>query len=393
MRVLALGACLFWVGCSGAITEPPIDSGIPAADAGRVDAGVPDAGAPDAGAPQDAGLDSGVVDAGLPDAGPPDAGPPDVGTEGDGDFTLTTFTTQPELTNQGAPRGKTFTFTMDSTKSVIFDGGDPTLIPSKPRLLTRQINVYIPAKYVDGTKAPILVIQDGAGPFTEISYALDNLTTAVDPLRRIPAFIAIAVQNGGNDAQGSERGLEYDTMSDRYARFIQLEVLPAVLNDGAIKAAYPNLKLTDDPEGRATYGCSSGAAAAYTMAWFRPDLFRRVITYSGTFVAQQDNGQPEAVAYPLGAWEYHSSKQLIANAAVKPLRVFLNVNENDNGAGTAESTHHNWVLANQRMAAVKKSKGYHYRYVFGTGLGHCDSRAWKSTLADTLVWVWRGYPL
>src|SRR3954470_22762319 len=80
----------------------------------------------------------------------------------------------------------------------------------------------------------------------------------------------------------------------RYARFVELEVLPAVLSDPQIKAAYPGLSFTSDPEGRAALGCSSGAAAAFTMAWFRPDLFRRVISYSGTFVAQQVNTQPEA---------------------------------------------------------------------------------------------------
>jgi enterochelin esterase-like enzyme len=314
-----------------------------------------------------------------------------VGTEGDGDFTLATFPTQPELTERGAPKGKRFTFTMDSTKSAIFDGSDPTLTPSKPRLLTRQISVYVPARYVDGTPAPILVIQDGPGPLGEISLALDNMTISTDPARRIPAFIAIAVQNGGNDAQGSERGLEYDTLSDRYARFIELEVLPAVLANPQIRAAYPNLAFTDDPEGRATYGCSSGAAAAFTMAWFRPDLFRRVLSYSGTLVAQQNGGQPESAVYPLGAWEYHSSKRLIASAPLKPLRVFLNVNEFDLRYTDPESTFHNWVMANQRAAAALKDKGYHHRFVTAKGLGHCDGRALQATLADALAWVWRGY--
>jgi enterochelin esterase family protein len=129
----------------------------------------------------------------------------------------------------------------------------------------------VPARYRDGTPAPLLVIQDGPGPIDLVSRALDNLTASSDVSRRLPAFIAIAVQNGGDDAQGSERGLEYDTLSDRYARFVQLEVLPAVLANAQIKAAYPSLKFSDDPEGKATYGCSSGGAAAFTMAWFRPD--------------------------------------------------------------------------------------------------------------------------
>ena len=405
MKTTTLAASIFCLvagGCTGSISGLPpgsdggddldagvIDSGTDPADAGDDDAGQIDAGDVDAGpndaGPIDAGIDSGVRDAGRDY---------DAGTMGDGDFTINPpYTTQTDLQNHNAPRGHAYTFVMDSTQSLIFDGGDPTLIPSKPRSLTRQIKVYVPAKYVDGDPAAMLVVQDGPGPFNELSYALDNLTNATDRARRIPPFIVISVQNGGNDAQGSERGLEYDTMSDRYARFIEHEVLPAVLAEPAIKAQYPNLRFTSDPEGRATYGCSSGAAAAYTMAWYRPDLFRRVISYSGTFVAQQDNGQPEAAVTPLGAWEYHSSLQLIANTPMKPIRAFLNVNQNDNGSNTSEAGHHNWVMANQRMTAALAAKGYHRRFVLANGLGHCAGEAWQSTLADALIWVWRGYPI
>jgi iron(III)-enterobactin esterase len=392
---LAVAAGLALSGCTGVISTTPADqhpdASLPPADAGSpVDAGVPDAGVPDAGAP-----DAGVADAGAPDAGTDagviDAGDP-FGTDGDGDFTVDTFNTQPELTDLGAAQGQHFTFSMDSTKSIIFDGGDPTLDPAKPRLLTRQIDVYVPARYHDGDAAPFMVIQDGPGPIDAISRAIDNLDGTADAGRWVPPFIAIGVQNGGNDAQGSERGLEYDTLSDRYARFIELEVLPAVLADANIHAAFPNLRFTSDPEGRTTYGCSSGAAAAFTMAWFRPDLFRRVVSYSGTFVAQQDNGQPEAAIYPLGAWDYHSDLQLVLNTPVKPLRVFLNVNEFDNGYDQPESGYHNWVIANQRMTDELGMQGYHRRFVLAKTLGHCDARAWQATLADTLVWLWRGYP-
>ena len=313
-----------------------------------------------------------------------------MGTEGDGDFTISDLKTQPELTDKGAPKGKSYSFTMDSSKSVLYDGKDKTL-DQGTRSRTRGINVYIPAKYVDGTPAPIFVMQDGAGPMTEVSRALDNLTISTDPNRKLPAFIAIGVQNGGGDSFHSERGLEYDTVSDRYARFIDTEVLPAILADAKIKADYPKLKFTDDPRGRGVEGCSSGGAAAFTMGWFAPQLFGRVVSYSGTLVAQQTDGQPESVMYPLGAWEYHSSKKIIANSAVKPVRIFINVNENDLRSTDAESTNHNWVMANQRTAAALKAKGYHYRFVLAKGVGHCDGRALQSTLADALVWVWRGY--
>jgi enterochelin esterase-like enzyme len=180
-------------------------------------------------------------------------------------------------------------------------------------------------------------------------------------------------------------------MSDRLARFINDEVLPAVLADPAIKAAYPRLAFTRDPWGRAVMGCSSGGAAALTMGWFRPDLFRRLITYSGTFVDQQDDDAPEEATWPFGAWEYHSGKKLIETSALKPLRIFTHVSEHDLRANDPEETQHNWVMANRRTAAALQAKGYHYRFVFSRESRHCDDRVFDQTLADTLVWMWRGY--
>src|SRR5438132_2408298 len=135
--------------------------------------------------------------------------------------------------------------------SQIFRGDDSTLEPEKKAVRKeRQIFVYVPAAYRDGTKAPILVIHDGPGQLKLVRNALDNLTISKDRNRKLPAFIAIAIENGGDDGKKSERGLEYDTMSDRLARFIHGEVLPAVLNNAEIKAAYPRIALTDNPWGR-----------------------------------------------------------------------------------------------------------------------------------------------
>jgi enterochelin esterase-like enzyme len=281
---------------------------------------------------------------------------------------------------------------MALAESKIFPGTDSTLEPEKKAVRKeRKIFVYVPAGYKDGTKAPLLIIHDGPGQLPLVRNALDNLTISKDAKRKLPAFIAVAVENGGNDGKNSERGLEYDTMSDRLARFINEEVLPSVLNNTEIKAAYPRLGFTDNPWGRAVIGCSSGGAAALTMAWFRPDLFRRVIAYSGTFVDQQDDDAPEEAKYPLGAWEYHSGMKLIEKTEVKPLRIFTHVSEKDLRPNDPEETHHNWVMAGQRTAAALKAKGYHHRFVFSKETGHCDKRVFEQTLADTLVWVWRGY--
>jgi iron(III)-enterobactin esterase len=327
---------------------------------------------------------------------------PDVSSEGDGDFELgPTYTKDPNLTDRGAKKGTKFSFTMKSSDSKIFKGDDATLTKppkaGKESSFSRNIIVYVPALYKDGTEAPVLIIQDGPGPIDSISRALDNLTISDDPMKKLPPFIAVAVQNGsdrdGADGQGSERGLEYDTMSDRYSRFIDTEVLPAVTTDPAIKSAFPGIKFTKDPEGRGSFGCSSGGAAALSMAWFATDLWHRAITYSGTFVDQQNHTQPEAMIMNLryGAWEYHSDAELIKSTPNKPLRIFLNVNENDNGKGRPEEEHHDWIVANQRTAADLKEKMYRYKYIYGKGLGHCAGQIQDATIAEALSWAWRGY--
>jgi len=315
------------------------------------------------------------------------------GTDGNGNYQVgPEYKLDHDLTDQGNPKGKAFEFSMILADSKIFRGDDSTLDPmKKPVRKERKIYVYVPASYKDGSKAPILVIHDAPGQLNLVRNALDNLTISKDPNRRLPAFIAIAVQNGGNDGKKSERGLEYDTMSDRLARFINNEVLPAVLNNAEIKAAFPHIALTDNPWGKAVMGCSSGGAAALTMGWFRPDLFRRLIAYSGTFVDQQDDDAPEEAKYPLGAWEYHSGMKLIANVEKKPLRIFTHVSENDLRPKDLEETHHNWVMAGQRTAAALEAAGYTHRFVFSLGTGHCDGRVFEQTLADTLLWIWRGY--
>jgi len=314
------------------------------------------------------------------------------GTDGNGNVVIgADYQIDPDLMDRGNPKGKYFEFSMRLADSKIFRGDDSTLDSRKPVRQERKIFVYVPAAYNDGTKAPVLITLDGPSRLNLVRNALDNLTISPDASRKLPAFIAIGVENGGNDGKGSERGLEYDTLSDRFARFINDEVLPAVLSNAEIKAAYPNIAFTQNPWGKAVMGCSSGGAAALTMGWFRPDLFRRLITYSGTFVDQQDDDAPEEKQYLLGAWEYHSSMKLIEKSEKKPLRIFTHVSENDNRAKDPEETYHNWVMANERTAAALKAKGYDYRFVFSRATRHCDAKVFEQTLADTLVWMWRGY--
>jgi iron(III)-enterobactin esterase len=390
--VAAGGASSSGSGSGSGATSTGTSSGGAGSSGGAASSG----GTSSSGGASSGGSVVGTADGGVRGPGPTtDGGVVDPGTDGDGDFMVgPTYTKSADLTSKGAPTGKSFHFTMNSTASKIFLGMDTTLLAANQHSFTRGVDVYVPAKYKDGTSAPFMVIQDGPGQIANIKLALDNLTQSTDPTRRLPAFIAIAVQNGGGDSKGSERGLEYDTMSDRYAQFIQTEVIPAVLADTTIKAAFPNLALTSDPDGRGAVGCSSGAAAAFTMGWFRPEWFRRIVTYSGTLVAQQNDTAPEQAMYPLGAWDYHSVLNLVGTTdPPKPMRVFINANQNDNGAGTGDANHHDWLLANQRTAAALKTKNYHYRFVEGLGAAHCDGRVQDLTMADTLLWVWRGYPI
>ena len=292
-------------------------------------------------------------------------------TDADGDFVIgPDYAGAPETKpSPDVPKGTLYHFTMDSVNSKIYPGLDG---PYK-----RDVYVYVPRQYVAGTPAPFIVVQDGKGYTNRLPVVLDNLIAA----HRLPVMVAVMINNGGGDGRGSERGLEYDTVSDRYARFVETEVLPRISRDY-------HVTFTRDPNGRATMGGSSGAACAFTMAWFRPDLYRRVLSYSGTLVNQQSPYNPRS---PDGAWVYHEN--WIQKSDAKPLRLWLEVGENDAGYDRDEASLHNWVIANKRTAAVLKAKGYHYRFIFCKDAKHVDGRVVKETLPGALLWLWQGYPI
>ena len=194
----------------------------------------------------------------------------------------------------------------------------------------RQITVYVPAQYRPGTEAPFIVCHDGpkGKPNLTVPRILDNLIAR----KRVPVQIAIMVANGGGDAQGHQRGKEYDTMSGLFAEYIETEVLPLVEKNCRVQ-------LTKDPDGRAVMGNSSGGSAALIMAWYRTDLYHRVLTTSGTFVNQQWPFDPKT---PGGAWDFH--KTIIPNSPKKPLRIFLAVGDRDNfNPNVMRDGMHDWL--------------------------------------------------
>ena len=193
-------------------------------------------------------------------------------------------------------------------------------------------------------------------------------------------MIAISIGNGSGDAQGSERGLEYDTMSGampsswrrKSCRWVETEA---------------HVKLTKDPEGRATMGGSSGGSCALIMAWYHPELYHRVLTYSGTFINQQWPSDPQT---PHGAWEFH--EHLIPNSPAKPIRIWMEVGDRDLfNPNVMRDNMHDWVLANEMMAKVLAGKGYHYQFVFARNAAHVDRAVREQTLAEALEYVWQGY--
>jgi enterochelin esterase-like enzyme len=320
----------------------------------------------------------------LPDGTLP---PPDK----DGNFIIgPTHSPASGMTAQDFAHGAVVEFTMSSADSKYYPGiardkgTFGTTAPNEPAKLlvttshaapyTRKVAVYVPKDYVAGSVAPFIVGADG--PDRMLFTALDGLI----PEHKLPVMIAISIGNGSGDAQGSERGLEYDTMSGRYAEFVEHEVLPLVEEKA-------HVKLTHDPDGRATMGGSSGGSCALIMAWFHPELYHRVLTYSGTYVNQQWPYDPQA---PHGAWEFH--EHLIPASPRKPIRLWMEVGDKDlYNPNVMRDNMHDWVEANERMAKVLAAKNYHYQFVFAEKAGHTDRAVKMQTLPEALEYVWQGY--
>jgi len=238
----------------------------------------------------------------------------------------------------------------------------------------REYYVYVPAQYDPAGKetAAVMVFQDGHAYVDEkgqfrVPIVFDNLIAA----KEMPVTIGIFVNPGwfaekldapqgwkAPEGIGSNRSLEYDSLGGDYAKFLETEILAEV---GKI------LRLTTDPEQRAICGLSSGGICAFTVAWERPDLFRKVLSQIGSFTNIRGGN-----AYPF----------IIRKTEQKPLRVFLQDGSND-----LDNEHGNWPLANQEMAAALKFMGYDHQFVYGEGT-HSGNHG-GAILPDSLRWLWR----
>jgi enterochelin esterase-like enzyme len=251
---------------------------------------------------------------------------------------------------EGVPEGKV---TKHHFTSRVFPGTE------------RDYWVYVPAQYDGSRPACVMVFQDG-GNYVDneksfrVPIVFDNLIHKGE----MPVTIGIFINPGVVPAavEGAKprenRSFEYDTLSPQYADFLARDILPEVAK---------NYKLTDKPEERAIGGISSGGICAWTVAWERPDLFRKVLSHVGSFTNIRGG---------------HVYPALVRKTERKPIRVFL-----QDGSGDLDNAHGNWPLANQQMAAALKYAGYDYQFVYGDG-GH-NGKQGGAILPDSLRWLWQ----
>jgi len=262
------------------------------------------------------------------------------------------------MRHEGVPQGKV---TQHSWTSTIFPGTE------------RDYWVYVPAQYKTDEPAAVMVFQDGfnyvkndaefgvKGQF-QTSIVFDNLIHRGEMPVTIGVFInpgVVPASKAGAEPR-KNRSFEYDTLSGQYARFLLEEILPEVGK---------HYNLTDDPERRAIGGISSGGICAFTVAWERPDAFRKVLSHVGSFTNIRGG---------------HNYEALIRKTETKPIRVFL-----QDGVNDLNNLHGNWPLANQQMASALEFAGYDYQFVFGDG-GH-NGKHGGSILPDSLRWLWRDH--
>lgn len=232
----------------------------------------------------------------------------------------------------------------------------------------RDYWIYVPAQYDASKPACVMVFQDGGGYVQrEGAWRVPNVFDNLIHHGEMPVTIGIFVNPGVVPSTGEEtierynRSYEYDAMNDNYASFLVEEILPEV-------AKHHNL--SDDPSDRAICGSSSGAIAAFSVAWHRPDQFRRVLSTIGTYVGLRGGNE-----YPT----------LIRKTEPKPIRVFLQDGSNDLNIYGGD-----WWVANQAMLSALEWAGYDVTHRWGEE-GH-NSKHGAAILPDALRWLWRDYP-
>ena len=268
------------------------------------------------------------------------------------------------LEQEGVPKGET---------------KGPFVLPSQAYPGTQHTYwVYVPAQYDAAVPASLMVFNDGQAYLAEkgdvrARNVLDNLIHR----REIPVIIAVFINPGRRPDQpepipsnwgdrDTNRPTEYNTLDDRYARVIVDELLPAVVKD---------YNISKDPEQHGIGGASSGAIAAFTVAWERPNQFRKVLSIVGSFVNIRGG---------------HQYADLVAKSEKKPLRVFLQDGRNDNRGVNREGKYdanRDWFAQNVRLAKALTEKGYDLNYTWG--MNRHGQKMGGAILPEMMRWLWR----
>lgn len=242
--------------------------------------------------------------------------------------------------------------------------------------------VYVPAQYDASRPASLMIFNDGQAFKNEKGDAraqnvLDNLIHR----REIPVMIAVFINPGKRPEQPeptpsnwgdrtTNRPTEYNTPDDKYARVICDELLPVL---------YKEYNLSRDPEQHGIAGASSGAIAAFMVAWERPDQFRKVISIVGSFVNLRGGD-----VYP----------ERVLASPKKPIRVFFQDGRNDNrgvGRGGAYDPRRDWFRQNVRLVEAMTKQGYDVNYAWGIGLH--GTKQGGAILPEMMRWLWRDHPV
>ncbi|HZZ70968.1 MAG TPA: alpha/beta hydrolase-fold protein [Pirellulales bacterium] len=249
---------------------------------------------------------------------------------------------------------------------------------------TRNYWVYVPAQYDPAQPASLMIFQDGhafmglKGDY-RIPYVFDNLIYR----REMPVTIAVFINPGHRADQqeasdsnwgdnGTNRAVEYNALDDKYAKLIVDELLPALSKD---------YQISPKPDDRAIAGASSGAICAFTVAWHRPDQFRKVISTIGSFTNIRGG---------------HVYPDLIRQNEAKPIRIFLQDGANDlrgirgQGDDAKYDPTRDWHAQNIKMVAALTEKKYDVNYCWGIGT-HSNKQG-GAIMPDMLRWLWRDYP-
>ncbi len=240
--------------------------------------------------------------------------------------------------------------------------------------------VYVPAQYDPSTPASLMIYNDGQAfmnPDGDVRapIVMDNLIFR----REIPVMIAVFINPGRRPDQpeptltnwgdrDTNRPTEYNTLDDKYARVIVDELLPVL---------YKTYNISKDPDAHGIGGSSSGAIAAFTVAWQRPDVFHKVLSNVGSFTNLRGGD-----AYP----------DLIRSSEKKPIRIFLVDGRNDNRALYADGTYdprRDWFLQNVRMEQALTAKGYEVNYSWG--IQRHGQKMLSTVFPDMMRWLWRDY--